>query len=268
MKRRDFLKTSLVASTFAAMSTISRAADAPSQRDALRQFFELRRYHLRRGPQQRRFDEYARSAAIPAMNRLGIGPVGVFNVMIGPDSPTSYVLLPYKSLDQFLAAHQRLGSDAEYQKAGAEFITAPPSDPPYVRMESSLMVAFSGMPRLELPARTADKKPRIFELRIYESHSRKAHQKKVEMFNIGEIDIFRRTGLTPVFFGETLIGSKLPNLTYMLTFENMEERDRNWGTFVRDPEWKKLSSTPGYTDPEIVSNISSLFLRPTAYSQI
>ena len=35
-----------------------------------------------------------------------------------------------------------------------------------------------------------------------------------------------------------------------------------------DAEWKKLSSTPGYTDPEIVTNISNVFLRPAPYSQI
>ena len=38
--------------------------------------------------------------------------------------------------------------------------------------------------------------------------------------------------------------------------------------FSGDPEWKKLSTTPGYTDPEIVSNISNTYLRPAAYSQI
>jgi len=121
------------------------------------------------------------------------------------------------------------------------------------------------MPRLEAPAVN---KPRIFELRTYESHSKKANKKKIEMFNNGEIAIFRRTGLKPVFFGETLIGQRLPNLTYMLTFDDMAARDKNWAAFGADPEWKKLSSTPGYTDAEIVSNISNLFLRPAPYSQI
>jgi hypothetical protein len=129
-------------------------------------------------------------------------------------------------------------------------------------------MAIEGMPKLEVPATAADKKPRIFELRTYESHSKKANKKKIEMFNNGEIAIFRRTGLQPVFFGETLIGAKLPNLTYMLTFENMPAHDKNWGAFGSDPEWKKLSATPGYTDPEIVTNISNVFLRPTAYSQV
>src|SRR6266566_2282530 len=108
----------------------------------------------------------------------------------------------------------------------------------------------------------------FYELRTYESHSKKSNKKKIEMFNTGEIAIFRRTGLQPVFFGETLIGAKMPNLTYLLVFENMAAREKNWRTFAADPEWKKLSGTPGYTDAEIVSNISNIFLRPTAYSQI
>ena len=122
--------------------------------------------------------------------------------------------------------------------------------------------------RLRQRRKEGEKKPRLFELRTYESHSKHANKKKIEMFNTGEIAIFRRTGLTPVFFGETLIGSKLPNLIYMLVFENMADHDKSWGTFGPDPEWKKLSSTPGFTDPEIVSNISNIFLRPAAYSQI
>jgi hypothetical protein len=88
------------------------------------------------------------------------------------------------------------------------------------------------------------------------------------MFNIGEIEIFRRTGLKPVFFGETVIGAKLPNLTYMLVFDDMAAHDKNWAAFGADPGWKKLSTTPGYTNPEILTNITNVFLRPTAYSQI
>ena len=217
---------------------------------------------------QKRFDDFYREAAIPAMNRAGINPVGVFSVMAGPDSPAMYVLMPHKSVEAFVHANERVRSDPEYQKAGAEFINAPPADPSYARVESSLLVAFETMPRVEVPPAMAAKKSRIFELRIYESHSKKANKKKIEMFNNGEIAIFRRTGLAPVFFGETLIGNKLPNLTYMLVFENMAEREKNWGTFVTDPEWKKLSATEGFTDPEIVSNISNLFLRPAAYSQV
>ena len=254
MKRRDFIASSVALGALALSTPDAKADDAPA-----REYFELRLYHLRRGPKQKLFDDFYRHAVIPALNRAGISRIGVFNVLFGPDSPTAYVLIPYKSAEEAVTATERMRADAEFQKAGAEFINAPATDPSYVRVESSFMVAFEGMPKVEVPPGASANAPRIFELRTYESHSKKANKKKIEMFNNSEIAIFRRTGLRPVFFGETIFGSKMPNLTYMLTFDNMEQREKNWGTFVADPEWKKLSTTPGYTDVEIVSNITNIF---------
>jgi hypothetical protein len=85
---------------------------------------------------------------------------------------------------------------------------------------------------------------------------------------MGEIDIFKRVGLSPVFFSRTLAGARMPSLVYMLTHENLAARDKNWSGFSGDPEWRKLAQTPGFTDPEIVSNITTILLRPAAYSQI
>jgi hypothetical protein len=217
---------------------------------------------------QKRFDDFYKNAAVPAMGRVGIGPVGVFSVMIGSASPDMYVLIPHKSPESFATSTDRLRADAEYRKAGAEFVNAPATDPSYARVESSLMGAIEGVPKIEIPAGAAENKPRIFELRTYESHSKSANKKKIEMFNTGELAVFRRAGLQPVFFGETLIGSKMPNLTYMLVYDDMAAHDKNWHAFVGDPEWKKLSTTPGYTDAEIVCNITNIFLRPASYSQI
>ena len=269
MKRREFVKSSIAAPLVAgSMSLSSFGGGAQDGGGPRPEYYELRLYHLKRGPQVKRINDFFRDVALPAMTRNGLGPIGVFDVLTGPDSPTLYMLIPHKSLDSVATASARVNADAEYQKAGAGFINAPPTDPGYSRIESSLMVAFDGMPRLEVPAAAAGNKPRIFELRTYESHSKKANKKKIEMFHRGEIGIFRRSGLQPVFFGETLIGTKLPNLTYMVSFENLAAREKNWAAFAADPEWKKLSGLPEYTDSEIVSNITNMFLRPTAYSQI
>ena len=266
MKRREFIKSSLAATAVAATATGSLVRAAEEKAGGSRELFELRLYHLRQGPMLKRFDEFYREVGVPAWNRAGVKPVGVFDLMVGPDAPTKYVLLPFKSWDAMAAAREQFDNDPEMLKS--EFANVPPTDPAYIRKESALMLAFTGMPKLEVPPQVAEKKPRVFELRTYEAHSRKANKKKVEMFNTGEIEIFRRTGLKPVFFGETLIGTKLPNLTYMLVFDDMPAHDKNWATFAADPEWKKLSTTPGYTNPEILTNITNVFLRPTAYSQI
>jgi len=268
MKRREFLKSSVAATGAAALASNLNLVAAEPPEGAGREFYELRLYHLRRGPRQKLFDDFCRNAAIPALNRAGVAPVGVFSVATGPDSPTMYVLRTFKSLEVFAMVEERLAADAEYQKAGAEFLGAPATDPAFVRVESMFLKAIAGVPRLEAPSGAYSTGSRVFELRTYESHSKRANLKKIEMFNVGELAIFRRAGLQPVFFGETLIGPKLPNLTYMLVYEDMAAHDKHWGAFGADPEWKKLSSTPGYTDPEIVSNISNLYLRPTPYSQI
>ena len=87
--------------------------------------------------------------------------------------------------------------------------------------QQQVMRAFDAMPALEPSAGAGTATPRIFELRTYESHSDRAALNKLKMFNAGEIPIFRRAGLTPVFFGETVIGAKMPSLTYMLVFANL-----------------------------------------------
>lgn len=260
MRRRDFVKTAVASAAAVAFNSSSKAAEPTSAASGAQEFYELRLYHLRQGSMQKRFDEFLKNAYVPALNRAGISTVGVFNVMVGPDSPTVYLLLPHKDLASFATLGDRMSRDEEFVKSDG--VNASPDDPLFVRMESSLMVSFDGLPQLVVPP----KQSRIFELRTYESHSKKANKTKIAMFNKGEIAIFKRTGLAPVFFGETLVGSKMPNLTYMLTFDDMAARDKNWATFVADPEWKKLNSIPQYATA--VSNISNVLLRPAAYSQI
>ena len=88
------------------------------------------------------------------------------------------------------------------------------------------------------------------------------------MFNHGEFDIFQKAGFWNVFFGDTLIGQRLPQLTYMLSFPDLSELNAKWKAFSSNPDWKKLSSQPEYNFESIVSNISNLILNPTSYSQI
>jgi len=233
-----------------------------------REYYELRRYHLQSGPQQKLTSSFVADALIPALNRLGMKPIGAFDLYIGPETPSLYVLIPSMSLEALVNAEFRLARDEEYQKAGAFFLDAPAKEPAYLRMESSLMSAFEGWPKLTLPPATAQKSSRVFQLRTYESPTHQDHRRKVEMFNSGEFGVFQRAGFWEVFYGDTLIGSHLPNLTYMLSFPNLSELNGKWKAFGSDPEWKKLTSSSRFSFEEIVSNITSLILNPTSYSQI
>jgi hypothetical protein len=153
-------------------------------------------------------------------------------------------------------------------KAAEPFWNAPAIAPAFQRVESSLHIAFEGYPKLTLPASTATHAKRIFQLRTYESPSSQAHVRKVEMFHHGEFEIFRNAGCEAVFYSDTLIGPRMPNLTYMLSFPDQAELTARWKVFNTDPAWVKLRSSQRYAYEDIVSNVSNLILSPTAYSQI
>ena len=263
MDRRDFLAAAAVTavSPLPKLDKLDKLAQPGP-----RQFIELRRYHLLPGAKQRAFSTFMGEVAVPAMNRAGVGKVGAFTVMYGENAPSLLLVLTHSSMDSVVGLRERLAADAEYGKAGAAVLDAPLGDPAFVRVESSVLRAFEAMPAVEPSKSAGTNTPRIYELRTYESHSDRAALNKLKMFNAGEIPIFRRTGLTPVFFGETVVGAKMPSLTYMLTFADMTTRDAAWKAFSADPDWKTLSGDPQYKDN--VSAISDIILRPTAYSQI
>ena len=263
MERREFLAKSCAAGVTAMGSGALLAQEQPAMKAG--SYYELRRYEIDSEPQKTGFDRFASEAAIPALNRLGIKPVGVFYPNEGP-SPI-YVLLPHPSVASFVTLTQRLGEDQEFLEKGADFIDAPADQPAYKSMEVQFMAAFEGMARLERPT---DAPTRIFQLRTYESPSEKTGLKKIEMFNTAEIAVFRKVGLHPVFFGQTLAGTKMPNLTYMLGFQDMAESKANWKKFGADPDWQKLRAMPEYMDKVILRNkgVTNLYLKPASYSQI
>jgi hypothetical protein len=260
MKRREFVAASCLAGLAPlGMAGTARGWNVPSSNE----LYDLRLYHFEAGPKRKLFEDFLREAAIPALNRIGIEPVGAFGMREG-DCPDVYVLLPHKSPESLITLVDKLADDDAFVAAGAEFLDAPFDDPAYLRYESSLSIAFDGHPKLTVPS---TKDSRILQLRIYESHSTERAQKKIEMFNDGgEIEIFHRTGLHPVFFGETLIGTKLPNLTYMLGFDDEAALEAGWDAFRSDPGWLRLKANPEYE--ETVSNITNILLRPAAGSQI
>ena len=265
MKRRHFVKASLLTPVAAQFTSSLSPKNRFSQPNADSEFYELRIYTLKNAIQLNLVQDYLKQAAIPALNKLGSKTIGVFTEYLAEGFTKLVVVIPFSSVDAYVKSNDQLANDAAYQQAGAPYLTADATAPAYERIESSLLQSFTMMPKLEVP----EKKPRIFELRRYESPSEAAGKKKIEMFNSGgEIAIFKRTGLTPVFFGETIIGPLRPNLTYMLTFDDMADHDQSWKTFSGDPEWKKVSSMSEYANAKIISNIRRMFLVPTAFSQI
>jgi hypothetical protein len=265
LRRRTFLTASLAT---AALAAARESAGQPSAASIAREYYQIRRYQLQAGPQTKIVESYFGDALIPALTRMGMGPIGAFKLDYGPETPAFYALIPGRSIEELATMEMRLVKDADFMKAAEPFWNAPAIAPAFLRMESSLLTAFEGWPRLILPESTKTKSKRIFQLRTYESPSDAAHVRKVEMFHKGEFEIFQKAGCHPVFFGDALMGSRLPQLTYMLSFVNLAELEKGWAAFAADPDWKKLSSSPRYSYESIVSNISNLVLSPLAASQI
>jgi hypothetical protein len=257
---RLILAMFMLAITGAFKSTNTFAAEKPSQ-----EFYELRIYRNTDPAKQEAVVKYLEGALAPALNRMGIDRVGIFKPTVANDASV-YVLLPFGKLDLLSELNDKLEADADYQKAAEEFLGTALMNPPYTRIESRLMKAFRGMPVLALPEGSKSKEPRVFELRIYESHNDAKARRKVAMFNEGEIDIMVDAKMGPVFFGETLVSQDVPNLTYMLSAKNPDEHKEHWQTFIKHPEWQKMKSDERYKDT--VSKITSVMLIPTSGSQI
>ena len=264
MNRRTFLTTSgALTATAGLLEGISDAAP-----DARRQYYELRIVKFATRATQERYAGFLKDAFIPAVRRLGLGTAGAFTVDGRADELTIFQLLSFPTLADVATTERRMMEDSEYRKAGASVLELPATDPPFAHVENSLMVAFESWPQLKHPKESAGDQQRVFELRTYESHSRNANLKKIEMFNSGESALFAKHGFQPVFFGETLFGPQLPNLTYMLTYPTLEARGAFWNAWSADPEKSRLFANPDYADRLIVSKIHQTFLKPLPGSLI
>src|SRR5215471_6399208 len=105
MFRRDFLSLVPMLPAFAAgQSTTSGGDTAPL-------LYEWRQYSMRTGTQSRRLDDYLQNALVPALNRLGHSPIGVFQVTYGLATPTAFVLTPFTSADALVARESKLDGD-------------------------------------------------------------------------------------------------------------------------------------------------------------
>ncbi len=216
--------------------------------------------------QSSQMDTYLKEAYIPAVHRAGIKDVGVFKTIEDRNEGPNIVvvLIPYKSLSQFEELPSLLDQDKEYLTAAKGFIEAPHNDAPYMRLESTLMKAFKAYPNYHVPDYSTPKADRVYELRSYQSATEKLHQRKVEMFDSGESDLFTELGFQPMFFAAVISGSVMPNLVYMTCHANEEAQGKNWDAFKVHPTWQKMKKMEKYK--HTVSHIDKWLLYPAEYS--
>lgn len=274
MKRRDFLGSVAAATVSTTTFSASVAASAAQTTDLIqrkdRKFVELRVYTPLRPEMKGGLTEWVDKAVLPALNRQSIQPVGAFTWFedINGNDETYrdkvFLLIEHGGLESFLNQEHRLLADEVFSETTKNLLSEVPLQQVYAAQESSLLYCFPSCPAIEIPSKSPN---RFVQLRRYKSRNQDRNAKKIEMFDIrGELDLFRRCNMPPVFFGEMLFGTMLPNLTYMLMFDSVERQQKAWTAFVQHPEWKKMSGEPEYEEKGL--QITNIFLKPTPGSQI
>jgi len=231
------------------------------------EYYQIRVYHFVNAEQEKMLDEYISQAWIPYLHKAGIKNVGAFKALANDTVADKrlFVFFSASSLDKLAGLPAQLQKDSGYAKAARNYMMAPWNQPPFVRMENIILKAFRLHLAMELPKLNGPKKDHVYELRSYEGPTELLYNSKVHMFNEGgEISLFNQLQFNPVFYAEVLSGSRMPNLMYMTSFENMTERDAHWKAFFADPLWKKISAMPEYQ--HTVSKSEIIFLSAKEYS--
>lgn len=254
---------SLFASFFLSLSSIQ-----PSfAQNETREFYELKLYRFTTPEQEARLDAYLSQAYLPALHKLSYNQIGVFKPIANATSSDKriYVLIPMQKMEEAVSLYPRIEKDPVYVQNAKAYTDAAYNNPPYSRIETILLRAFQLAPQLTPPHLTGNKADRVYELRSYEGATEKYYWNKIHMFNQGdEIGLFKDLNFNAIFYGEVISGSRMPNLMYMTSFENMADHDKHWDAFVKSPTWKRLSTDPFYQNNIVKLDIT--LCHPAAYS--
>ena len=106
----------------------------------------------------------------------------------------------------------------------------------------------------------------IYELRTYIAMPGRLPA-LIARFQEHTLRIWERHGIRQAGFWTTAVGESNQELTYMLAWDSMAEREQKWNAFQSDPEWiaKRAESEK---DGAIVANIANSFLLPTSFSAV
>ncbi len=255
------LSALLVTAVFAMFFDNHLSADPP-------QLYEVRSYLLGDKPDVAAIDQYLSEALLPALERQGLGPIGVFTNSENDesDSPRVVVVIPYSNVGQITEVNGKLGEDKQYLTDAKAYLERGPQDPPYKRIQSELLAAMDCFSELKVPAGSLENASRVYELRVYESPNERLGHLKVEMFNSGEVPIFLDCGIQPIFIGQCIVGPQTPNLTYLTMYPSEQARLEAWKAFRDHPDWNVLKEVAKYKGT--VSHIDKYVLIAKPYSQM
>ena len=104
----------------------------------------------------------------------------------------------------------------------------------------------------------------IYELRVYRCLPGRLPVLLKRFENV-TLKLWDKHGIRPAGFFTTLIGESNQELTYMLAWESLAEREKKWNAFQSDPDWISARAS-SEADGQIIANIVSQLLVPTAFS--
>jgi hypothetical protein len=253
---------------FAMIAMIASVFSRPAAAEQTREFYEVRSYVLGEKGDAEAINGYLKNALLPALERQGVGPIGVFTNSANDQTGSARIItvIPYKSADQIATIESNVQADATFQADAKEYLDRKPNDSPYARISSELLVSMACMPQMKVPAGTLDNDDRVYELRVYESANERLGHLKVDMFNAGEVPIFLDCNITPIFIGQAIVGPQTPSLTYLTVYPSEDDRIAAWKAFLAHPDWQVLKAVEKYQGT--VSRIDKFVLVPTPYSQM
>jgi hypothetical protein len=241
--------------------TAAGAIAAPAEK---RRVFVLENYFLKNGTQPARIHDYIQKAGLPALRKLSSGPQIVLDALVAPHMPQVAVIVGFQSMDELWTVREKALADEELARAGAQWEDN--TEPPYEDYSSTLLEATPYCP--EIPVASEPRSPRIFEIRTYHSPTWRQLKALHERFAGPEIRIFHRVGVHPILYSSTVFGGQMPNLTYVIPFDDLAAREKAWNAFGADPEWVKVRKESIDRHGQISSIIQVSLWRATGYSPI
>lgn len=258
MNRRSLIRSLGSAALFS-----SPQASALAQTSRKTRLYRLQSLHLRQGDQGTRLNQFLTSQ-MPLLAKH-IPTLGIFTEVISPRMPTTVILAGFSSFEEMETADDRIHKDSGYRAAFEQMESG--AEPPYDYADQVLLRATDYSPEI-VPLKEKPKTARVFELRTYHSPTERQLRLVHERFTSAEIAIFHRSGVHPIFYSDTLIGPDMPNLTYLMPFASLADREKAWDAFGADPEWAKARAESIARGGQIVDRNSFRFLRPAAFSPI
>jgi len=253
--RRAFLQT---------MSVAGVAGVSGEAATARTRYYTMEALLLENGDQTPRLHDFLSQGFFPAARKFHTGPMMCLEAIVAPHMPQVLVVMGYASAEDALALYPRLHQQEGYAAALEKWESGP--NPPYQQTISTLLEATEYSP--EIAPHVAGKQPRIFELRTYHSPTWRQLSALHQRFAGPEIAIFHRNGIFPVLYTSTVYGSNLPNLTYLIPFDDLAAREKAWAGFGADPEWTKTRKESVAKNGEITPVIQISLFKATAYSPV